>query len=93
MITKTEQLKDIQISKDGPISWGIDVVILEDGNEISRTCKRTSIVPTHGEYEDDVPLTELPSLVQQAVSETWTEELIADYKAKQEIPSEEPTEE
>lgn len=81
MITKTEQLKDIQISEEGPISWGLDIIILEDGKEISRTCKRTSICPDHGEHEDDVPLTDLPSLVQQAVADTWTPELIESYKA------------
>lgn len=89
MITKTEQLKDIQISEEGPISWGIDIIILEDGKEITRTCKRTSICPDHGEHEDDVPLTELPSLVQQAVADNWTTELIANYKASLPIATEE----
>jgi hypothetical protein len=94
MIEKTEKLKDIQISEQGSIAWGIDLIILEDGKEISRTCKRTSIHPDHGDHEDDVDTSTLPVLVQQAITETWTPEVIEAYKQSlpkpEELPSIEP---
>tara|TARA_B100000963_G_scaffold362013_1_gene402051 strand:- start:7331 stop:7702 length:372 start_codon:yes stop_codon:yes gene_type:complete len=77
MITKEENLKEILINGEGVISYGIQVTVKEGGEVISRSEDRFSITP-----DFDGELSELPKLVQEAVSLNWTEEFIAEYKAK-----------
>jgi hypothetical protein len=76
MIEKKEKLSDIQINDEGVIAWGINIIIIEEGEEISRSCKRTSICPN---YADDKSL--LPELVQEVIRINWTPEVIEAYKA------------
>ncbi len=85
MITKEESLKEILINGEGVISYGIEITIKENGEVISQSENRTSITP---DFSGD--LSSLPSLVQNAVAETWTDELVADYKAKL-PPSDDPS--
>lgn len=88
MIEKKEHLSDISINEQGIISYELTSVFLEDGKEASRSFFRSSVTPS---FTGDK--TELPTLVQNAMEQTWTQEVIDAYNAATvDTPTGTPTE-
>ncbi len=88
-ITKTEEISQIEIVQDCIIQVLLKVIITEDGQEISRSNKRYSLIPC-GHTGDgvsnwvwnDTDISDQPQQVQDICNTVWTDAVKADYKAK-----------
>jgi hypothetical protein len=75
-LTKEIAVDQITICENGIVLYREATRIMEDGNQISQTFHRTSLVP-----EQD--LTGQPANVVAICNAAWTPEVIAAYKAQQ----------
>jgi hypothetical protein len=88
-ITKTEEIAQIEIVQNCIIQVLLRVIITEDGQEISRSNKRYSLIPC-GHTGDgvsnwvwnDTDISDQPQQVQDICNTVWTDAVKADYKAK-----------
>ena len=73
-ITKTTNVDQITVTENGIVFYREATRIMEDGNEISKTYHRSSLVP-----EQD--LTGVPANVVAICNTAWTDEVKTAYKA------------
>ncbi|CAB4128332.1 hypothetical protein UFOVP106_50 [uncultured Caudovirales phage] len=73
-ITKTTNVDQITVTENGIILYREATRIMEDGNEISKTYHRSSLVP-----EQD--LTGVPDSVVAICNVAWTDEVKTAYRA------------
>jgi len=73
-ITKTTSVDQITVTENGIILYREATRIMEDGNEISKTYHRSSLVP-----EQD--LTGVPDSVVAICNTAWTDEVKTAYRA------------
>ena len=73
-ITKTTTVDQITVTEYGVVLYREATRIMEDGNEISKTYHRSSLVP-----EQD--LTGVPANVVAICNTAWTEEVKTAYRA------------
>lgn len=73
-ITKTTNVDQITVTEYGTVLYREATRIMEDGNEISKTYHRSSLVP-----EQD--LTGVPANVVAICNTAWTEEVKTAYRA------------
>ena len=76
-LSKEVVIDQITVCENGIVLYREATRIMEDGNQISQTYHRTSLVP-----EQD--LTGQPANVVAICNAAWTPEIIAAYKAQQE---------
>ena len=91
-ITKTEEIAQIEVVQTCIIQVALNVIITEDGQEISKTRKRYSLIPCgHTRPIDSTPddwvwndtdVSNQPQQVQDICNTVWTDAVKADYKAK-----------
>lgn len=91
-ITKTEEILEIEIIQNCIIQVLLRIIIIEDGQEISRSNKRYSLIPCgHTRPIDSTPddwvwndtdVSNQPQQVQDICNTVWTDAVKADYKAK-----------
>lgn len=75
MLTKNIKIDQITIGEDKTIFVRQATTILDDGNQISKTFHRTTLVPGSDLAGQDQSVIDIANLV-------WTPEVIADYIAK-----------
>ena len=75
-LTKEQKIDQITINENGVVLYREATTILEDGNEISKTYHRSSLMPAQD-------LTGVPANVEAICNVAWTEEVIAAYQAQQ----------
>ena len=88
-ITKTEEIAQIEIVQTCIIQVLLKVIITEDGQEISRSNKRYSLIPC-GHTGDgvsnwvwnDTDISDQPQQVQDICNTVWTDAVKTAYKAK-----------
>lgn len=88
-ITKTEEIAQIEIVQNCIIQVLLKVIITEDGQEISRSNKRYSLIPC-GHTGDgvsnwvwnDTDISDQPQQVQDICNTVWTDAVKTAYKAK-----------
>jgi archaellum component FlaF (FlaF/FlaG flagellin family) len=73
-ITKTTTVDQITVTENGIVLYREATRIMEDGNEISKTYHRSSLVP-----EQD--LTGVPANVVAICNTAWTDEVKTAYRA------------
>jgi hypothetical protein len=73
-LTKTTVVDQITVTENGTILYREATRIMEDGNEISKTYHRSSLVP-----EQD--LTGVPANVVAICNTAWTDEVKTAYRA------------
>ena len=73
-LTKTVTIDQITITENGIVLYREATRIMEDGNEISKTYHRTSLVP-----EQD--LTGVPANVVAICNTAWTDDVKTAYRA------------
>jgi archaellum component FlaF (FlaF/FlaG flagellin family) len=73
-LTKTTTVDQITVTENGIVLYREATRIMEDGNEISKTNHRSSLVP-----EQD--LTGVPANVVAICNTVWTDEVKTAYKA------------
>ena len=73
-ITKTTNVDQITVAQNGIVFYREIILILEDGNEISKTYHRSSLAP-----EQD--LTGVPDNVVAICNTAWTDEVKTAYRA------------
>ena len=91
-ITKTEEIIKIEVVHTCVIQVLLNIVITENGQEISRSNKRYSLIPCgHTTPKDSTPddwvwndtdVSDQPQQVQDICNAVWTDAVKADYKAK-----------
>jgi DNA-binding transcriptional LysR family regulator len=74
-LTKTTNVDQITVTENGIVLYREATRIMEDGNELSKTYHRTSLVPGQD-------LTGIPANVVAICNLTWTAEIIAAYQAQ-----------
>jgi len=74
-LTKTTAIDQITITEDGTILYREATRIMEDGNELSKTYHRSSLIPGQD-------LTNIPSNVVAHCNVAWTPEVISAYQAQ-----------
>lgn len=74
-LTKTTTVDQITVTENGTVLYREATRIMENGNEISKTFHRTSLVPAQD-------LTGQPAQVVAIAQAAWTPEVIAAYKAQ-----------
>jgi hypothetical protein len=74
-ITKTTNIDQITVTQNGIVLYREATCIMEDGNELSKTYHRTSLVPAQD-------LTGHPANVVAICNVAWTAEVIAAYQAQ-----------
>lgn len=79
MLTKNTKIDQITIGEDKTIFVRQATTILDDGNQISKTFHRTTLVPGSDLAGQDQSVIDIANLV-------WTPEVIADYIAKTTTP-------
>ncbi len=75
-ITKTTAVDQITVAENGTVFYREATRIMEDGNELSKTYHRSSLVPGQD-------LTGIPANVVAHCNVAWTAEVIAAYQAAQ----------
>ena len=88
-ITKKEEIKKIEIVHTCIIQVLLNIVITDDGQEISRSNKRYSLSPC-GHTGDgvsnwvwnDTDISDQPQQVQDICNTVWTDDVKKAYKAK-----------
>ena len=73
-LTKTTTVDQITVTENGIVLYREATRIMEDGNQISQTFHRTSLVPGQN-------LTNIPANVVAICNVAWTEAVIAAYQA------------
>jgi len=73
-ITKETAVDQITVTENGTVLYREATRIMEDGNELSKTYHRTSLVPGQD-------LTGIPANVVAHCNLAWTAKVIAAYKA------------
>jgi hypothetical protein len=73
-LTKTTNVDQITVTENGIVLYREATRIMEDGNEISKTYHRSSLVP-----EQD--LTGVPANVVAICNTAWTDEVKTAYRA------------
>lgn len=76
-LTKETIVDQITVTENGIVLYREATRIMEDGNQLSQTYHRTSLVP-------EADLTGVPANVAAICNVAWTPEVIAAYKAQQE---------
>ena len=74
-ITKTTTIDQITITEDETVLYREATRIMEDGNELSKTFHRSSLLPGQD-------LTGIPANVVAICNVAWTAEVIAAYQAQ-----------
>lgn len=74
-ITKETVVDQITVTENGTVLYREATRIMEDGNQISQTFHRTSLVPGQD-------LTSAPANVAAICNVAWTAEVIAAYQAQ-----------
>jgi DNA-binding transcriptional LysR family regulator len=74
-ITKEKVIDQITVTENGIVLYREATRIMEDGNELSKTFHRTSLVPGQD-------LTGIPANVVAHCNLAWTAEVIAAYQAQ-----------
>lgn len=75
-LTETKTVDQIKVTDNGIVLYREVTNTLKDGEQITETFHRTSLVPAQD-------LTGVPSNVVAICNTTWTPSVIAAYKAKQ----------
>jgi len=83
MLTKTTVTGSVEILEDKRMQVREDIVINDDGKELSRIYTRYVLNP------GDIVI-DKPQFVQDLSVFLWTPEVIADWKAKEELLSQSP---
>jgi len=73
-LTKQAVIDQITVTENGSILYREVTRIMEDGNEISKTYHRSSLVPAQD-------LTGVPANVVAICNTVWTAEVVAAYQA------------
>jgi hypothetical protein len=76
-LTKETVVDQITVVENGTVLYRQATRIMEDGNQLSQTYHRTSLIPGQD-------LTGQPANVAAICNLTWTEAVIAAYQAQQE---------
>jgi hypothetical protein len=74
-IIKTTSIDQITVTENGGVLYREATRIIEDGNELSKTYHRSSLMPGQD-------LTGVPDNVVAICNLTWTPEVIAAYQAQ-----------
>ena len=74
-LTKSTTIDQITVTENGIVFYREATRIMEDGNELSKTFHRTSLVPGQD-------LTGIPANVVAHCNVAWTEAVIAAYQAQ-----------
>ena len=74
-ITKSTTVDEITVTENGIVLYREATRIMEDGNQISQTYHRTSLIPGQD-------LTGQPASVVAIATAAWTPEVIAAYQAQ-----------
>jgi archaellum component FlaF (FlaF/FlaG flagellin family) len=74
-LTKTTTVDQITVTENGTVLYREATKIMEDGNELSKTYHRSSLMPGQD-------LTEVPANVVAICNVAWTEEVITAYQAQ-----------
>ena len=74
-LTKTTAIDQITVTENGTVLYREAIRIMEDGNEISKTYHRSSLVPAQD-------LTGIPEQVVAICNVAWTPEIISTYQAQ-----------
>jgi hypothetical protein len=74
-LTRETVVDQITVTEIGVVLYREATRVMENGNEISKTYHRSSLIP-----EQD--LTGIPSNVVAICNTTWTQEIIAAYQAR-----------
>jgi archaellum component FlaF (FlaF/FlaG flagellin family) len=74
-LTKTTTVDQITVTENGTVLYREATRIMEDGNELSKTYHRSSLMPGQD-------LTGVPANVVAICNVAWTEEVIAAYQAQ-----------
>jgi DNA-binding transcriptional LysR family regulator len=74
-LTKTTTVDQITVTENGIVLYREATRIMENGNQISQTYHRTSLVPAQD-------LTGVPSNVVAICNTAWTDAIIAAYQAQ-----------
>ena len=74
-LTKETVVDQITVTENGVVLYRQATRIMEDGNQLSQTYHRTSLIPGQD-------LTGQPDNVAAICNLTWTEEVIAAYEAQ-----------
>jgi hypothetical protein len=74
-LTKTAVIDQITVTENGIILYRQATRIMEDGNEISKTYHRTSLIPGQD-------LTDQPANVVAICNVVWTDDVIAAHQAQ-----------
>jgi len=74
-LTKATSIDQITVTETGGVYYREVTLIIEDGNELSKTYHRSSLIPGQD-------LTGVPANVAAICNLTWTPEVIAAYKAQ-----------
>jgi archaellum component FlaF (FlaF/FlaG flagellin family) len=72
-LTKTTSIDQITVTENGTVLYREATRIMEDGNELSKTYHRSSLMPGQD-------LTGVPANVVAICNVAWTEEVIAAYQ-------------
>jgi len=75
-LTKTTIVDQILVEENGIVLYREATRIMEDGNELSKTYHRSSLIPAQD-------LTGVPANVVAICNAAWTAEVIAAYQAAQ----------
>jgi len=74
-LTKTTNIDQITVTENGTVLYREATKIMEDGNELSKTYHRSSLMPGQD-------LTGVPANVVAICNVAWTEEVITAYQAQ-----------
>ena len=75
-LTKQTVIDQITVSENGTVFYREATRIMEDGNQISQTYHRSSLIPAQD-------LTGVPANVVAICNAAWTAEVVAAYQAAQ----------
>jgi hypothetical protein len=75
-LTKTTVVDQVTVTENGIILYREATRIMEDGNQLSQTYHRSSLIPAQD-------LTGVPANVVAICNAAWTAEVIAVYQAEQ----------
>jgi hypothetical protein len=74
-LTKTTNIDQITVTENGTVLYREATRIMEDGNELSKTYHRSSLIPGQD-------LTGIPANVAAICNVAWTEAVVAAYQAQ-----------
>jgi hypothetical protein len=74
-LTETKVIDQITVTENGIVLYREATRILKDGDEVSKTYHRTSLIPAQD-------LTGVPAQVVAICNTAWTQEVIAAYQSQ-----------